>query len=340
MTKRKLTLLLSILILTILTASLLAGCNLKAEDCYVFDNTEFESLWQEDNSKLDDSAIRIMSANVLVHIKSWGGEPVKPRAHRFAEAVKHYQPDVIAMQEMCSEWYKYLMPQLSNYKLIESKNSLFMENRSPIIYNTDKLELLESCLQKYSRGDNNGCRVVTRGVFKNKADGKKFIVTSTHLNLIRMTDYEKEKSIMLSQVDEFFNLIDKLSEKYPDAPIFMAGDYNSMEHENSRYNGNEYTSENDLTYYKCYGKPCGSFAYEKITQKYIDTKFITGIERRFANSHEYNYDDPTWDHIFMTNENNAKVLTFNVLASDYFHNNTDRTSRISDHLPIYVDVKI
>lgn len=42
----------------------------------------------------------------------------------------------------------------------------------------------------------------------------------------------------------------------------------------------------------------------------------------------------------MTNEQFAKVLTFRVLTSDYFHINPDRTSRISDHLPICVDVLV
>ncbi len=340
MKKRKFILLLSMITLIIMTTCLLTSCKLNAKDCYVFDDSEFISLWQEDNSRLDDNALRIMSANVLVHIKDWGGEPVKPRAHRFAEAIKHYTPDVIGMQEMCSDWYKYLLPQLENYEVIEPKNSLFMENRSAIIYNKDKLTLIESGLKKYSQGDKNGCRAVTYGVFENKAYSKKIIVTSTHLNLIRMKDYEKEKSIMLSQVEELFELVDSLTAKYPNVPILMTGDYNSMEHENSYFNGNEYKAENDLTYYKCYGKACASFAYEKIVTKYVDTKFIPDIERKFSNTRNYLYNDPTWDHIFMTNAPYAKVLTFNVLTSDYFHNNEDRTSRISDHLPIYVDIKI
>lgn len=107
--------------------------------------------------------------------------------------MKHYAPDVIGMQEMCSEWYKYLLAQLSDYQVIEKKNSLFMENRSAIIYNTSKLNLIESGLKKYTKGDKNGCRAVTYGVFERISDGKRIIVTSTHLDLIRMKDYEKEK---------------------------------------------------------------------------------------------------------------------------------------------------
>ena len=163
--------------------------------------------------------------------------------------MKHYAPDVIGMQEMCSEWYKYLLAQLSDYQVIEKKNSLFMENRSAIIYNTSKLNLIESGLKKYTKGDKNGCRAVTYGVFERISDGKRIIVTSTHLDLIRMKDYEKEKSIMLSQVDELFEIIDSLKAKYANVPIFMTGDYNSMEHENSRFAGTEYDSKKALRFF-------------------------------------------------------------------------------------------
>lgn len=335
----------SIMLLVAILLTVLVGCSLSKEDCYVFDESEFIPLRGEDNSLIDANAVRIMSANVLVHIDDWGGEPVKPRAHRFAEAIKHYTPDVIGMQEMCSDWYKYLLPQIEDsYSAVETKNSLFMENRSPLIYNKKKLNLIKSDLIKYSKGDKNGCRVVTYGIFERISDKKKLIVTSTHLDLIRMKDYGKEKGIMLSQVSEFFSVIESLKEQYPECSIFMTGDYNSMERETSRYigaeNGEAYKSENDLTYYKCYGLPCGSFAYEKISEKYKDVKFIEGIERKFDNTRGYLYDDPTWDHIFLANESRAEVLTFRVMTSDYFHNNSDRTSRISDHLPIAVDAII
>ncbi len=340
MKKNRVITIIAIVIIVTLLSIALCGCKLKAEDCYVFGEEEFVELKKEDNSKLDENCFRIMSANVLVHIADWGGEPVKPRAHRFAEAVKHYAPDVIGMQEMCSDWYKYLLPQLSDYEVIEKKNSVFMENRSAIIYNKSKLTLIASGLKKYSKGDKNGCRAITYGVFERKSDNKKLIVTSTHLNLIRMKDYEKEKSIMLSQVDELIECIDMLKSTYPNMPIFMTGDYNSMEHENSRFTGDIYSQENDLTYFKCYGKPCGSFAYEKLITKFTDCKFVDNIQKLCDNTRGYLYDDPTWDHIFMSNNHLAEVLTFRVLSSDYFHNNEDRTSRISDHLPICVDVLV
>ena len=331
-----------ILVIAIIAACIVvvAGCALSAEDCYVFLDDEFVLLYQEDNSLIEEGAVRIMSANLLVHIKSWGGEPVKPRAHRFAQAVKHYAPDVIGAQEMCSDWYKYLIPQIGDdYAVVESKNSLIMENRTPLLYNKNNLNLIESRLFKYSKGDNNGCRVVTCGVFERKADKKRFVVTSTHLDLIRMKNYDKEKSIMLNQLDEFFKTVEELKDKYGCA-IFMTGDYNSMEREDSRFSGEEYARENDLTYYKCYGKPCADFVYNEIVRRYVDTKFIDGIERKYDNTRGYLYDDPTWDHIFLADKDSAKVTSFRILTSDYFLENDDGSCRVSDHLPICVDAVI
>ncbi len=320
----------------------LTGCALRAEDCYVFGEEEFAALYAEDASRADADALRIMSANVLVHMKDWGGEPVKPRAHRFAQAVLHYRPDVIGMQEMCGDWYRYLLPQLPDYAVVQPKRSWTAENRTPLLYDTQKLRLVDSERIPYTQGDRNGCRVVTAGVFERIADGARFIVTSTHLDLIRMRDYDKEKRIMLDQVSEFMREISALAQRYPDCPIFMTGDYNSMERETSRYAGQEsgaaYAPERDATYYKCYGLPCASFAYETLRDAYTDVKFADGVRGICDNTRGYLYDDPTWDHIFMTQAAQARVLAFRVLASDYFHNNADRTSRISDHLPICADI--
>ncbi len=58
----------------------------------------------------------------------------------------------------------------------------------------------------------------------------------------------------------------------------MAGDYNSMEHENSRFNGDNTLPENDVTYFKCYGEACGSFAYEKI----VNTKLVPNIQENLT----------------------------------------------------------
>lgn len=319
-----------------------SSCTIKLEDCIVFDKSEFVELKKEDNRKIDENALRIMSSNVLVHIKSWGGEQVKPRAQRYAEVVKHYAPDVICMQEMCSDWYKYLLPQIEkNYQLIEPKHSVFQKNKTPIIYNKTKLNLIESRVVRFSKGDNNGCRNVTLGVFERKSDGKKFAVLSTHFDLIRMNNYDKEKSIMLLQCEEFVSVVKSIKEKFGNIPVFMGGDYNSMENENSRYTGEQYSIENDLTFYKTYGKPCGSFLYNKICENgFIDVKFVDGVERHFKNSKGYLYDDPTYDHIFMSSENDAKVLSFRVLASDYYLPNDDGSHRISDHLPIVADLLI
>ena len=59
----------------------------------------FNELREQDNSRAEGSDVRAMSVNVLVHMESWGGEPVYPRALTMEQFTRHYAPDVIALQE-------------------------------------------------------------------------------------------------------------------------------------------------------------------------------------------------------------------------------------------------
>ena len=59
-----------------------------------------------------------MSSNLLVHYKSWGGKPVKPRGDRYTKMIEAYKPDVIGVQEMSEEWFAVLCRHLpKNYKI-------------------------------------------------------------------------------------------------------------------------------------------------------------------------------------------------------------------------------
>ncbi len=53
----------------------------------------------------NNSDIRVMSSNLLVGYKSWGGKPVKPRAKQYISLIEKFAPDVIGIQEMCDGWY-------------------------------------------------------------------------------------------------------------------------------------------------------------------------------------------------------------------------------------------
>lgn len=64
----------------------------------------FDSLYAADASRAEGSDVRVMSVNMLVHMESWGGEPVEPRAQLAEKFFEHYAPDVVALQEMCGDF--------------------------------------------------------------------------------------------------------------------------------------------------------------------------------------------------------------------------------------------
>ena len=68
--------------------------------------------------------VRIMLSNLLVHYKSWGGTPAKPRAKQYTKMLELYSPDVVGIQEMSDSWYCLLRNNLpKKYKMLFSFSS-------------------------------------------------------------------------------------------------------------------------------------------------------------------------------------------------------------------------
>ena len=276
----------------------------------------FEDMLANSNAERQEQAdLRIMSFNMLVHIGSWGGLPVSPRAKMFTAVLDKYAPDIIAGQEVCSDWHKVLEKNIyEDYKVVQPKINLFSYNKTPLFYNKNTLNLIESGYLPYSEGDDNGCRAVTWGLFEIKASGKRVIVTDTHLDLIRGKDIQKELAVMNKQADELLALADDLTERYGCA-LLACGDYNSQENE-------EGTDSQ--------GNPLGNFTaaeiYAKIAEKMRDIKYAEGltVTGQTEAAHE-----PTWDHIFAVGE--VEPCDFFVLCDELY-------LEMSDHYAIIADV--
>lgn len=261
--------------------------------------------------KLTDGAdIRIMSANILVRYKGWGGTPVKSRALMFAEVLNKYKPDVAAIQEACSDWHKCLEKTVGDtYEFVHPRFDLFRTSLTTMIYNKDTLTLIDSGRVKYSQGDGPQHRAITWAVFETKSDGKRFATISTHFDPLRLKDTQKEYEIIFSQAEELFAFIDELSEKYS-CPVFSAGDYNACE------------TQGDI------GEAAGVPIYKKVSEKLRDVKYLT--ENRKYGS-ELGEQDPCWDHIFLTGD--SEIKAYRVLSDSYL-------SPLSDHYPIFADISI
>ena len=262
-------------------------------------------------SAFDNTAnVRIMSSNLLVHYKSWGGEPAKPRAKKYVEMLKQYKPDVIGVQEMCDSWYCLLQRNLPDgYKLLYPVSSGMLVRMTGLIYNSNTLDLIESGNFKYSQGDNPRLRRVVWGVLKTKKDGKTFAVTSTHFDLLRDGREAELTEVMRTQAKELTDFVQKTSEKYS-CPVFSVGDFNTME-------DTPQTKPIDIP--EIYNTLCKSLTDAKFSCRHK----VCGEKQ------EWCY--PSYDHIFIKGD--ATAETFALLSYDCL-------SDMSDHYPIFADIEI
>lgn len=269
------------------------------------ENFEQNILSQEFENAAD---VRIMSSNLLVHYKSWGGLPAKPRANRFIGMLNAYKPDVIGVQELSDEWYCCIKNNLpEGYKMLYPVSTGTFVRMTAMLYNADVLDLIDSGNFAYEINDNPRLRRVVWAVFEVKATGKQFAVTNTHFDLLREGREDELTQVMNSQASELLGCVDNLSDEY-NCPVFSVGDFNTME-------DTAQTRPIDIPE-----------IYNKLSQKLTDTKFVS--ENRIYGS-EQNWDYPSYDHIF--SNGNADVKAFCIMSYDYL---TD----MSDHYPIFADI--
>ena len=267
-------------------------------------------LAQEDAAFAEGANTRIMSSNLLVHYASWGGEPAKPRAQKYVAMIEKYQPDVIGLQEVCGSWFACLYHNLPDgYKFIDPLTTGLFVHMTSMVYNSNTLNLIDSDQIVYAEGDNPRLRRVVWALFERKDNGGKFIVTSTHFDLIRENQEEEELRTMTSQAEELIALVNDLGSRYS-CPVFSTGDFNAME--DGRNNG-EYDAP------EIYAKLAGSLT---------DTK--TAAQQKKAGA-DLAIDEPTYDHIFL--HGNAEIRQFQILSQPYM-------TPVSDHYSIFVDTVV
>ena len=145
----------------------------------------FDSAMQQiDNTKQNDE-VRIMTSNLLVHYKSWGGSDARPRAKMFFETVNTYQPDVIGVQEVSGQWFNCLMRNKGNYEMLYSFSTGALMRMTALMYNSETLTLIDKGQIAYEQGNDSRLRRAVWGIFESKNTGERFAVISTHFDCIR-----------------------------------------------------------------------------------------------------------------------------------------------------------
>lgn len=251
-----------------------------------------ESIGKANAKRAKNTSARIMSANLLVHYESWGGTDAHKRAKMFLQVLDTYRPDVVAVQEMSDQWYCCLMQNRGSYKLLYPVRTGALVRMTGLLYDSDRVTLLEQGDVAYDRGDDARLRRIVWGLFRNNQSGEKYIVSSTHLDLIRSGEEKAERAVMESQADQAAALAKSLAAQYK-CPVYDAPEI-----------------------------------YSRLSKKMQDTKALAAKTKSGNNKKA---SAPTYDHIFLTGT--AKVRCYGILSDGAM-------DAMSDHYPIYADVKI
>ena len=109
------------------------------------------------------------------------------RMHGHIQVFKDLMPDVVGGQEITPEMQQYFKFYAAEEGL--SQYALIWGNYTPIIYRSDKLELVDTEYLRYptaieglpGKYNDTGSKGATLGVFRIKENGKMFIFLTTHL---------------------------------------------------------------------------------------------------------------------------------------------------------------
>ncbi len=176
----------------------------------------------EHPARADGTNLRVMSYNILCEL--WNDQlAIDGRDALVGSIIHSYQPDVAGLQEVSAKWYSALKEVLgTRYKMTNGKIPNGEENFNVIIYDPEKVEMLEEGVFIYETGNSPRLRNLTWAHFRRLSDGATFIVTCTH--------WDSTKELRPAQAPENARLVLELQKKY-NCPVITTGDMN--EHENA-----------------------------------------------------------------------------------------------------------
>ncbi|MCR4578503.1 MAG: endonuclease/exonuclease/phosphatase family protein [Clostridiales bacterium] len=188
--------------------------------CLVFCAGESET---EGIAELAEGAqVRVMSYNIM-H-PDWSKVPVNGRDETVAAVLRHYMADVVALQEAGAKWHKALMPLLADtgeyaFACRQSNAEGFTYNTTCFLYNPKTVKLVEEYILDLDFRD--ATRVLAVAVFEKLSDGRRFVVTNTHL-----APREEARKYAKNMADLTSFAADTVK-KYAGLPVIMAGDFNT-----------------------------------------------------------------------------------------------------------------
>ena len=277
--------------------------------------------------------LRVMSNN------QWWADTNKPawaeagldcsaavRAPGFARMIRETAPDIAGLQECTKLMADLLMLEFAD---TNAGYALLWGRDTPILYKTDKFELVDSAYLLYPEavpgfeGEFNNLKTKSYCIaaLRSKENGKMLIFGTTHLWY--MSGDPSSKSYRAGSDEarayQLGLLMDKAEEfgtKY-DCPIILVGDMNAY---------------------------LGSIAVRRALERGYTHAYDLAVEHK-DEGHGYHYcndsgygpyipaeRDKALDHILIKNAPDGFVRRFERFAADYY-------MPLSDHLPVYIDIE-
>lgn len=257
------------------------------------------------------------------------GEDCSPkfRAVGFCRVYEELAPDIIGCQEASALMVDELMCRFSSKGI---PYALLWGRDTPIIYRSDKFELLDSSFGLYPEEcpgfegcfNNSLSKSWNLGVFRNKEDGQIFMFLTTHLwwkssNPESTIYQEGSDEARVYQLKIAISKLNEYQKKY-ECPVVLVGDFNAgytstaVQHllaegfQHAHDMAVEYADES-RGYHTCTTKGYGP---------YRDEPFRSSM-----------------DHIFVKNVKEDAVRRFDRFAPEYY-------LPLSDHLPVFVDIEL
>ena len=249
--------------------------------------------------------IRLLTYNLLSDSLGFEGTDATERAGGVCSILEELSPDVICFQEMSRKWFASIKNN-TNYKFINFFRTAVFGAMTTMAYNNRKVDLLFSGEKTFSVGGDSRLRRMVWGVFSNKLNGKAFAVVNIHFDLSKKNETAIfDDSLQMSQALETTRFVKEVIDTMK-CPVFILGDFNAKQS-----------------------------TKEKISPVYevLDSVFYNA--KKYAKSvSEGSLSQP------VTSKNDHIFYYGNVSIERYCLLSNERFEYLSDHYPIFVDVKL
>ncbi len=247
--------------------------------------------------------IRILTWNILSEELTPSATHISKRMPGISEFIMNNHPDAAGIQEISEEGYELFEKYLGeDYELVNHKTKAGNFSFTGVMYNKKKYRLIDSDIENYELG-NIRIRLMNWIYIENIETGYRFVLLSTH--------WDRHACNRVAQAEHMARTVKSLEEKY-DCGVIAVGDYNALE---------------ESAAFHAFMRNSG----------YKDGKYVANtLVNNCFTGHDLGDPNPqqmgtlSIDHITMNDR--FDVLRYeNCFSSEIID--------LSDHLPVYVDLK-